>query len=151
MCMEVHTIRRAIQNDLDGLFQADPIALATPQRRVFIRQAVQTKILWVAMLRVQAVGYLVFEHSFFERGFVSMVMVHPAHRRSGIGSALLRHAENLCQSDRIFSSTNESNLPMQRLLLKFGYHRSGMVDDLDPGDPEVFFSKQVGTPPKGDV
>ena len=62
---------------------------------------------------------------------------------SGIGAALVGHVEGLCKSDRIFTSTNESNLPMQSLLQKLGYKRSGTVDDLDPGDPELFYSKPM--------
>lgn len=38
-------------------------------------------------------------------------------------------------------STHRSNLPMQRLLEGLGYRLSGMVDDLDPGDPELFYSR----------
>jgi hypothetical protein len=32
---------------------------------------------------------------------------------------------------------------MQSLLQKLGYKRSGAVDDLDPGDPELFYSRQL--------
>ena len=60
-----------------------------------------------------------------------------------IGSALVRHVEGLCRSDRLFTSTNESNLAMRALLEKLRYTRSGVVDDLDPGDPELIFSKQL--------
>jgi GNAT superfamily N-acetyltransferase len=87
------------------------------------------------------VGYLVMDHAFFERGFVVMLCVHPEHRRRGIGQALMRHAEVACRTQRIFTSTNRSNLPMQRLLEGLGYRCSGMVEDLDPGDPEVFYSR----------
>ncbi|HAA85639.1 MAG TPA: N-acetyltransferase, partial [Kosmotogaceae bacterium] len=65
-----------------------------------------------------------------------------------IGSMLMRHVEGLCESERLFTSTNQSNEPMQSLLEKMGYKRSGVIDDLDPGDPEVFFSKKVEKPQK---
>ena len=120
----------------------DHIGQAMEQRRRFISDSVRDGIAFVALAHGQVVGYSVFDHSFFGRGFIAMLMVHPDHRRTGVGSSLVRHVEGLCQSDRVFTSTNESNVPMQALLEKLGYRRSGMVDDLDPGDPELFYSKE---------
>ncbi|MEM6274610.1 MAG: GNAT family N-acetyltransferase [Myxococcota bacterium] len=65
------------------------------------------------------------------------------HRCRGVAAALVRHLERRCESERIFTSTNQSNLPMQSLLHKLGYRQSGQVDDLDPGDPELFFSRPL--------
>ena len=136
-------IRQAQESDAQALCAFDHIARVEEQRRRFIRESARDGIAHVAAAGEQVVGYAVIEHSFFTRGFISMLMVHPDHRRSGIGSALVGHLERLCQSDRIFTSTNESNLPMQALLGKLGYTRSGTVDDLDPGDPELFYSRQL--------
>jgi hypothetical protein len=35
----------------------------------------------------------------------------------------------------LFASTNESNVPMQALLDSLGYVQSGIINNLDPGDP----------------
>ena len=72
-----------------------------------------------------------------------MLFVELYHRRSGIGSALIKYVEGFCKSDRIFTSTNASNKPMQDLLKKLEYNQSGIVNDLDPGDPELFYSKKL--------
>ena len=72
-----------------------------------------------------------------------MLFVELYHRRSGIGSALIQYIEGFCKSDRIFTSTNSSNKPMQDLLKKLEYNQSGIVYDLDPGDPELFYSKKL--------
>jgi hypothetical protein len=32
---------------------------------------------------------------------------------------------------------------MQSLLQKLGYRHSGTIEDLDPGDPELFYSRQL--------
>jgi ribosomal protein S18 acetylase RimI-like enzyme len=121
----------------------DPVAEAEEERRDFIRSSAEDGTAWVAVADGRIVGYAVLEHTFFARGFVAMLMVDPRHRRRGVGSALMRHLEDLCESERIFVSTNESNLPMQALVDRLGYKRSGKVEDLDPGDPEIFYSKRL--------
>ncbi|MEM6729902.1 MAG: GNAT family N-acetyltransferase [Myxococcota bacterium] len=132
------TIRRARDEDVEAMCAVDEEA-----RREFIRRSVHKGAAYVALGDTTVVGYAVFEHTFFERGFISMLMVDPMHRRAGVGAAMVRHIEGLCQSERIFTSTNRSNQPMQALLRKLGYRHSGTVEDLDPDDPELFFSRRV--------
>jgi ribosomal protein S18 acetylase RimI-like enzyme len=136
-------IRQAQEDDVSAICSIDHIEQAEEERRQFIRKSVREGIAFVAHSDSEIVGYAVIEHSFFSRGFIAMLMVGLNRRRSGIGSALVGHVEGLCESDRIFTSTNESNTSMQSLLKKLGYKRSGMVDDLDPGDPELFYSRQL--------
>jgi len=45
-----------------------------------------------------------------------MLYVDPEHRHCGVGTALMRHIELACQTAKLFTSTNLSNLPMQSLL-----------------------------------
>lgn len=141
--MKTLDIRQARDIDIKALCALDHIARVDAGRRQFIRDSVGHGIAYVAEVNGEIVGYTVLEHSFFERGFVAMLMVHPDRRRAGIGSALMRYVESRCQSDRLFTSTNQSNLPMQALMDRLDYKRSGKVDDLDPGDPELFYSKSV--------
>ncbi|MDQ2305679.1 GNAT family N-acetyltransferase, partial [Pseudomonas aeruginosa] len=65
--------------------------------------------------------------------------VAPDCRRRGIASALLRQARDDCRGDRLFTSCNRSNLPMRRLLEREGFQPSGVIDNLDEGDPELVF------------
>ena len=48
-----------------------------------------------------------------------------------------------CKKEKLFTSTNKSNVPMQKLMEKLKYKKSGIVHNLDPGDPELFFFKKV--------
>ncbi len=136
-------IRTAHMEDLNAIVDIDQFARISEERLRLIRKSLENESVYVAIEQGKIVGYCVFDHSFFERGFISLLIVHPDHRREGIGSDLVKYVEKLCESERIFTSTNESNTPMQELLRKVGYRRSGVIDDLDPGDPEVFFSKKV--------
>ena len=72
-----------------------------------------------------------------------MLYVHPSHRRKGVGTQLIRHLEALCTTEKLFTSTNRSNAPMQALLPKLGYAPSGFVENLDEGDPELIYFKRV--------
>ena len=87
------------------------------------------------------IGYGVLHYTFFDHGFVWMLYVDRDHRRHGARSLLMRHLVGLCTTPRIFTSTNRSNLPMPGLLSKSGYLRSGIVENLDEGDPELVYVK----------
>ncbi len=76
---------------------------------------------------------------FFNREFVALVIVGASNRRQGV--AILDAMEVTCAGETVFTSTNESNLPMRRLLAKRGYQPSGRIENLDPGDPELVFMK----------
>ena len=147
------TVRPAGPADVAAIEAVDPVAASDEERRRFIAERVAAGQTLVAVGHDAAnggtvvVGYLVMDHAFFGRGFVVMLCVHPEHRRQGIGRTLLCRAEEACRTPRLFTSTNRSNLPMQRLLEGLGYRHSGMVDDLDPGDPEVFYSRLLGATP----
>ena len=92
----------------------------------------------------EVVGYAVLSHTFYGNGFVEMLYVHPDRRRRGAGAALLLHVESLCRTPKLFTSTNLSNLPMQSLLNRAGYAVSGVIHNLDEGDPEVVYFKRPG-------
>lgn len=70
-----------------------------------------------------------------------LVVVSSANRRSGVGRQIVSGLEHQSSADRIFTSTNTSNSPMRHLLTNLGYQHSGMVENLDPGDPELIFVK----------
>lgn len=68
-----------------------------------------------------------------------MLFVQPSHRRSGVARKLMQAAAARCRTDVLFTSTNESNEPMQALLSQLGYIPAGSFDHLNPHDPELFF------------
>jgi ribosomal protein S18 acetylase RimI-like enzyme len=137
------SIRPASEKDIQLLCSIDPAAQGDSHRRDFIEQAVISGTCFVAIVESVVVAYGVLEYSFFGNGFVSMLYVHPDHRRRGLGEELMRHMDNTCITPKIFTSTNLSNLCMQSLLAKTGYVLSGVIHNLDEGDPElVFFRKK---------
>jgi hypothetical protein len=57
---------------------------------------------------------------------------------------LLQYMESVCQTPKLFTSTNLSNLPMQSLLAKLNYVLSGVIHNLDESDPEIVYFKRLG-------
>ena len=51
---------------------------------------------------------------------------------------------SLCRTPKLFTSINLSNLGMQSLLAKSGYELSGVIHNLDEGDPELVYLKRLG-------
>jgi ribosomal protein S18 acetylase RimI-like enzyme len=79
----------------------------------------------------------------FGRPFIDMLMVAENSRGMGIGNRLVAHLEGLTEGPELWTSTNLSNQPMQGLLASRGYRMTGFIDNLDPGDPELFYFKEL--------
>jgi predicted GNAT family acetyltransferase len=89
------------------------------------------------------VAYAVLNYKFYDNGWIEMLYVHPQFRRQGIGSALIRHLINECFTPKLFTSTNQSNVSMQQLLATLEFDRSGFIENLDEGDPELVYFKRL--------
>ncbi|MFF2612162.1 GNAT family N-acetyltransferase [Kitasatospora sp. NPDC058046] len=134
-------VRRGTDADADGLTGIDSVALEGDGERAasirrWCRQAPGPVL--VAEDASGLLGYCVTEYTFFEQGFVTMLMVSPAARGRGVGRRLLDAAAASCETPKLFTSTNVSNQPMRRLLHRAGWQPVGLVQGLDEGDPELF-------------
>ena len=137
------SIRTAVESDVEALCSLDLIARQENERREFIRREVASGTCFVAVADEEVIGYGVLNYTFHHNGCIDMLYVHSDHRRRGAGAALLRHMESLCRTPKLFTSTNLSNLRMQSLLAKSGYELSGVIHNLDEGDPEIVYFKRV--------
>lgn len=137
------SIRTAIENDIDFICSFDLIAQRENERREFIRRVVTSGECFVAVVDEKVIGYAVLNYTFYHNGSVEMLYIHSDYRRSGAGAALLQHIESLCQTPKLFASTNLSNLPMQALLAKLNYVLSGVIHNLDEDDPEIVYFKRL--------
>ncbi|MEM1426930.1 MAG: GNAT family N-acetyltransferase [Cyanobacteria bacterium P01_H01_bin.130] len=136
-------IRDATEDDIAGMIAIDPIAAIADTRRQEIGEWVRNGRAIAALMDGQVVGYGVLEYTFFGCGFISMLIVRDGYRRRGIATALVQRLEETCRTAKLFTSTNESNAPMRALMAKLSYEPSGIVHNLDEGDPELFYFKFV--------
>ena len=136
-------IRVGAAADANLLKSIDSVVPYEPTRADFIDHWLREDTVMVAEQDGQAVGYGVFSHGFFHQGQIEMLMIRTDYRGIRIGAQLLATLEQLCDTPKLFVTTNLSNQGMQRLLNRMGYAACGFINELDPGDPELVFFKQV--------
>ena len=134
-------IRKATLEDVNAISVADS-EFASRGREGFVRRAVPRAGVYVLEREGQVIGLGVLEYTFFEHGFISLLYVSPSARRAGAGENLLRYFVSICETPKLFSSTNRSNKTMQSLFAKVGFEPSGIVHNLDPDDPEIVYYKR---------
>jgi GNAT superfamily N-acetyltransferase len=137
------TIRPAVRTDLEHISRMDAQTRVDQSRRATIEGGICRGECLLALDGATPLGYGVMNHEFFDRSFVLLIYVDAAHRRQHIATCLFDEFERRCKTNRIFTSANLSNLAMQALLTARGYVLSGIIQDLDPGDPEIFYSKKL--------
>jgi len=137
------SIRPATTDAIEPICALDHVAQRESQRREFIRRSVVSGDCHVAVDNEEIIGYGVLNYNFYDNGFIALLYAHSGHRRRGVGAGLLAHLESLCETPKLFTSTNLSNLPMQSLLTKAGYVLSGVIHNLDEGDPEIVYFKSL--------
>lgn len=136
-------IRLGKPSDTKEIRAFDEIAQVEASRVAFIERSIKSNQCFVAVLDEQVAGYGVLNYRFYDHGFIDMVYVDRNLRRRGIGSALICYMEQRCKTAKLFTSANGSNKPMQVLLNKLGYQPSGVIENLDEGDPELVYMKRV--------
>ncbi|CAM3865144.1 Acetyltransferase (GNAT) family protein [compost metagenome] len=140
---ELTLVRQATPDDLSAMLAFDTYASTNPGRRHFLEESVGKHQCLVALCSGAVIGYVVLTYHFFDYGFVALVVVAPAHRRQGVAFQLLAAAEAACKTAKLFISTNQSNLPSRRLILKAGFVPSGVIENLDEQDPELVYFKRI--------
>ena len=136
-------IRLADPGELNVVVRIDPVAQVEPQHRSSLEAALQARACWLAERAGVALGFVVLQYSFYGNGFVPLLAVEPSFRRQGVGRALLEYVASVCTTSKLFTSTNESNMAMRSLLASARFEPSGVIHNLDPGDPELVFFRRL--------
>jgi GNAT superfamily N-acetyltransferase len=135
-------VRDGTEDDIAQIATYDPVVGGGDLQRLGeLQSAANAGFLRVAIDAGSVVGHSVTRPKvFFGFDFLDLLHVRKESRRCGIGRLLLAHAQRAATTDKLWTSTNLSNAPMQALLLGQGWTAAGIVIvGLDPGDPEVFY------------
>jgi ribosomal protein S18 acetylase RimI-like enzyme len=134
------SITRPSEADLpavSALAWPDPDEART--RQIRLRNWYDLGNLIVVKFGEAVIAFAVIDRSFFDNGFVKLVVVAEQHRRRGIATMLLRTLRDRIDTEKLFTSTNESNYAMRLLLDSLGWQNMGTVRGLDDDDPELFY------------
>lgn len=140
--MKLH-IKHADSSDAAAIKALDTIVPIDVTRAEFIECWLRDDEVLVAELDGQIVGYGVFNHAFFHQGQVEMLMIHADFRGRRIGEYILKALEELCDTPKFYVTTNLSNTRMQKLLTRLEFRLGGYIHELDPGDPELVYVKDI--------
>jgi ribosomal protein S18 acetylase RimI-like enzyme len=141
-------IERASEDDFEHICAVDETGIRARGQLEIIARALARDRVYVARADGEVRGFLILEQSFYGNGFIPLLLVQEQFRRRGVASALLRIAERDCPTPKLFTSTNESNTPMRRLCERLGYVPSGRIENLDEGDPEIVYFKNLAEVPR---
>jgi ribosomal protein S18 acetylase RimI-like enzyme len=134
------TVKAKIE-DLFNVISIDREVIGSTRRRNYIEKAIKQGHCLIEKEDDRIVGFLIYDTNFFECTFISLVIVSPLNRRKGYASLLLNNMMSSSPTLKIFSSTNLSNTSMQRVFDANGFIQSGIVENLDEGDPEIIYFK----------
>ncbi|WCH49737.1 MULTISPECIES: GNAT family N-acetyltransferase [unclassified Lysinibacillus] len=136
-------IKEARMEHLQALCTIDQKVIGDASRTEEIQQAIEEKRCLLYQSTDNIAGFLLFTNDFFGYSFISLVIVKPSERRKGVASALMKAYMQMAKTSKVFSSTNQSNKRMQQLFHNLGFVKSGVIDNLDEGDPEIIYMKQA--------
>lgn len=137
--MQVRTSKT--QDEIAAAVEIDVDVTGTHSRAQYITSVAERGGLKLAYDEGQIVGFCCFDNRyFFEKAFVSLLMVDQHSRRRGIGRKLLEAVA--IDHTELWTSTNRSNIKMRGLLSKVGWQFCGEIKGLDVDDPEMFFKSQ---------
>jgi GNAT superfamily N-acetyltransferase len=138
------TIRAAqTPRDIDQAIALDEGVIGSRDRGKYIRSIAENGGLSLAEEDGEVLAFCCLDHRyFFEKPFISLLIVRSDARRRGLGRALLQFNEHKDFAE-LWTSTNRSNLAMKALLKQGGWRYCGELNGLEEGDPELFFKKNL--------
>ncbi len=136
-------VELATDADTTALWKIDRLVPGSSERRSALNSAIGSDHCYKATVDGEVRGFMILEETYEGHAFISFLVVHPGHRREGVGRALIQFAESVAQTERLYTSTNASNTDMQRLCESMGFVRDDLTGMLDDEDREIMFVKEI--------
>ena len=132
---------KALAIDFD--YQLNSIEHIELRRAEKIAKAISDEECFIILEDNKAVGFVIFDYRFFDLCWIELIIVAKEHRGKGIGAEAMNLICRQSKTSKVFTSTNRSNTPMQKALVKVGFSFAGEIIGLDEGDPELFYYKET--------
>jgi len=124
-------------------YSLDKVEHVELKREEKITKAILDKECFIILSNKRAVGFVLFDYRFFDQGWIELIIIEKEYRGKGIGGKVFNLICKQCKTNKVFTSTNRSNIQMQKALSKVGFSIAGELNGLDDGDPEVFYFKKT--------
>ncbi|WP_077359665.1 GNAT family N-acetyltransferase [Fictibacillus arsenicus] len=124
---------------MENIVLLDKEMIGTDRRKEEIGEAVVQRRCLLVFQESELAGFLIYHIFFFECCFISLIMIKPFFQRRVLAGALLKHMADISPTEKLFSSTNQSNDAMHNVFQTSGFTKSCFIDNLDEGDPEVIY------------
>ena len=147
--METISLRKATIEDkalvVDFDYSLDAVEHIELKREEKITKAILGEECLIILADNRAVGFAIFDYRFFDLGWIELIILDEKYRGKGIGGQAIDLICKQCKTNKVFTSTNSSNIQMQKALSKVGFSFAGEIIGLDDGDPELFYYKKINT------
>ncbi len=144
--METIVLRMATSEDkvsvVDLDYSLDKIEHVQLNREEKIIKAISDNDCYIILVDGLTVGFIIFDYRFFDLGWIELIVIEEGFRAKGIGCQAIKLICEQSKTNKVFTSTNRSNIPMQKTLTKAGFSFAGEIIGLDDGDPELFYFKK---------
>jgi|GEM_PF-810313 len=145
--MENISLRKATIEDktfiVDLDYRLDKVEHIELKREEKLTRAILDKECFLILANNRAVGFVLFDYRFFDQGWIELIIIEETYRGKGIGGQVFDLLCKQCNTGKVFTSTNSSNVYMQKALTKAGFSFAGEIVGLDDGDPELFYYKEI--------
>jgi ribosomal protein S18 acetylase RimI-like enzyme len=94
-----------------------------------------------------AAGFALLRQKFLMGDYLELLVIAPSARSKGLGSALLKHIENMvfARTKNLFACVSDFNAEARKFYKKNGYQEIGpMPNFLIPGSAEMLLRKTMG-------
>jgi ribosomal protein S18 acetylase RimI-like enzyme len=106
-----------------------------------------TKEIYIAVIENKIVGFIIFLMRGPLVGYIQTIAVKPELRNKGIGTKLLKFAEDKIfhRTSNVFMCVSSFNKKAQKLYQRLGYEVIGELKDyIVPGHSEILIRKTIG-------
>ena len=145
--MENISLRKATIKDkalvVDFDYNLDKVEHIELKREEKITKAILDEECFIILANNRTVGFVIFDYRFFDQGWIELIILGEKYRGKGIGRQAIDLICKQCKTNKVFTSTNSSNIQMQKALSKVGFSFAGKINGLDDGDPDFFYYKNI--------